>query len=390
MSVLCVGCAKAPELARLLSERGTEIPKCPICGTEKSLALECDDNNLSQLFKALIRCYYREWDYNHHWGGVDYIGLLFHVDNPILNYHGEIDLEELDLAVEALTDQVYPDPDKGVSLFAGFYEQGDRLAFGDTLLEAPSYDILSISAGLSRKNFFLLEEQGRHIIAKHEAQIKRVIPVGSEYYRARSGYETTRRPIEGFDAPPHYQPYAKDKIGAPPPPIATPGRMNRAGVSFLYVASDLDSTIAELRPHPGEFLSVGQFRAKKDLVAADFTAISLYDFYRSEDELDIFVMLRTLDSLFKAKLTPQERDKYVITQFFADVIRQAGYDAVQFTSSVGTGTNLTVFDPDLFEYVPDSAKMYLIEDLKYISRELPVVRKDVSYFEYSQKVGKGA
>lgn len=47
-----------------------------------------------------------------------------------------------------------------------------------------------------------------------------------------------------------------DRMSAPPPDLATPGRANPAGIPYLYASSDPNTAISELRPHSGELASV--------------------------------------------------------------------------------------------------------------------------------------
>jgi hypothetical protein len=182
---------------------------------------------------------------------------------------------------------------------------------------------------------------------------------GKQFYRARKGYDSKKHPSRGISAEPHYSPYSGTQIGAPSPLLVGTGRMNRPGISFLYLASNRETAIAEIRPHPGEYISVGQFKATRELKVADFSNIDIYN---------------------SAKISPDNRNDYAITQFFSDVARQLGYDGLSFISSVGKGVNLTIFDPDLFEYVCGSAEILSVEGLYYQFKDLPKVSSDEEYY----------
>jgi RES domain-containing protein len=79
-----------------------------------------------------------------------------------------------------------------------------------------------------------------------------------------------------------------NEIGAPPPTIATPGRLNRSGVSFLYLSTDETTAAAEVRPHPGHRVSIAAFRSLKEIRLADFGAIDVADFSASDATLALF------------------------------------------------------------------------------------------------------
>ncbi|MFJ7982236.1 RES domain-containing protein [Lysinibacillus xylanilyticus] len=55
------------------------------------------------------------------------------------------------------------------------------------------------------------------------------------------------------------------QISSPPPPLAQPARLSRAGISYVYLASNKNTSIAEIRPHPGHIISVGKFRMNKKM-----------------------------------------------------------------------------------------------------------------------------
>jgi hypothetical protein len=95
--------------------------------------------------------------------------------------------------------------------------------------------------------------------------LESIIPSGSTYFRARIGYEKKGISTEGWIGKRLFQPYKDSNIGAPSPLKATPGRMNRDGVSFLYLSTDLTTAIAEVRPHPGQIVSIGKLVSNIDL-----------------------------------------------------------------------------------------------------------------------------
>ncbi len=81
-------------------------------------------------------------------------------------------------------------------------------------------------------------------------KVDRVIASGTEVFRARAGYNTAvwRR-----------EPYPANEMGAPPPHLATAGRMNPAGIAYLYLALSEYTAAAEIRPWKGSFISIAKF-----------------------------------------------------------------------------------------------------------------------------------
>ena len=70
MPRLCEACVKADALKKLISSKGEIRKKCKICESVKTKTIDCENNRLKQLFKALIRYHFSEWEYNTHWGGL--------------------------------------------------------------------------------------------------------------------------------------------------------------------------------------------------------------------------------------------------------------------------------------------------------------------------------
>lgn len=93
-------------------------------------------------------------------------------------------------------------------------------------------------------------------------QVVRLLPAGSEIYRARTcNSSTTLKDI-------HSDPYLH--AGPPPPEQARAGRMNAEGVTVLYGGLDIDTAISELRPPLGGDTMVITLVTKQELRLLDF------------------------------------------------------------------------------------------------------------------------
>ena len=249
MTSICVNCCKANQLKNLIITKGVLVDKCDICGSSNIKALDCEDNNLIQLFKALIRYNYSEWDYNTHWGG-DGLEALFFKKNPILNWASHFDKEKLDDAILTFISNVYEEYDKGVTLFAGYGEHGEQNMFLKALARDFDSRLSHLSSQLEKKNYFLLENVGLDLLRSHVAELEAYVEEETEYFRARIGYAKEATPLFGWGEEWHYKPYGDNQIGASPPLKTNSGRLNRVGVSFLYLASDEKTAVAEVRPYP--------------------------------------------------------------------------------------------------------------------------------------------
>jgi len=359
----------------MIDSKGQTIRKCSICGSRNVKAMPSTHEPLRQLFKSLIRFHYNEWDYNHHFGGSS-VTALFEQENPILNSVHKSKHEDLEELVLYLTENSYEEADKGVSLYAGYSDDGQNplldalkssknwtLSAYDSRLG--SYDGIS---GLSHESI----AQDKHLLAMLEEVaplVRHVIRRGSSFFRARIGYSEKVRSDNPFDEVPYrYKPYMGQQIGAPPPDRARAGT-NRAG-SNLYLASDVETALSEIRPHPGHYVSIGQFKAVRRIVAFDVASIDFVQFARTDESLHQFEQLQNIEELFKRPVPPDESFKYRLSILIAATIRNLKFDGIIYGSSLGPGLNLAVFNQEAFKYAKADASVHYVE--KVVTKSVPV------------------
>jgi hypothetical protein len=86
-------------------------------------------------------------------------------------------------------------------------------------------------------------------------------PVGTVYYRARPGFVKTE---DG-----RLEPHSGAGIGAPPPECAKARRAKPEGKVVMYCADQETTAVAEIRPARGEYVSVAEVRANRELKILD-------------------------------------------------------------------------------------------------------------------------
>jgi RES domain-containing protein len=357
--LICVECVDDIRLKMLIESIGKQ-GLCSCCDNSNYI-IDVDSNEFIQMIKALIRYHFSEWDYNRHWGGDGHEFLLYEFFNS--EKFTKIGIDDLIIKIECF--KVYEEYEKGVSIFAGNYrrEHNPPLRSIKSDLD-PS--IKKIEKSLEYENYFNFENEITEILTKYVFITKLTIEKGKVFYRARIGYKDKKRDyLAGFDGEEIFVPYSNSEIGAPPPHSSGFGRINRAGVSFLYCATDKYTAISEVRPHPGDIVSVGKFVLNKDLLIYDLTEILFLNFYKSDKELDEFKPLNTFTELMQKVIPPSERQSYSITQLIADCIRQLNFDGILFPSSVGDGQNLVVFNPVNMSYTFDNAEVVEVNRVEY-------------------------
>lgn len=385
---LCDQCTKDANLTRHIREHGKR-GTCTLCGHRRARVVR--NSSMTNLFKAVVRYHYREPEYNGHWGG-DELYQLLDGENPILNTANRRRDDEFyfDSYIHSLIDPVYPpgmDESKGVFLYYG-HDQGGRGMYPSSLQESFSQDIEELAQALRGTNYYTLEDAWIDKLKPLAPNISATIPPGRSLYRARIGLREELLKYS-YDGSMDYKrvcfPFVGAEIGPPPHPLAKAGRVNRAHIATLYLATSPDTALAEVRPHPGHVVSIGEFRNTVPIKIADFAGVELLPFATTERMIDAFVMLRNIEHAFAMPVLPDEPAGYMLTQFIADVLRRIGFDGITFRSSIAEGTNLVVFDPNTFAYVEGSATARRVTSLVY-GVQTPEVelkkqsKKEASYY----------
>ena len=146
--------------------------------------------------------------------------------------------------------------------------------------------------------------------------------------------------------------YDINEMGPPPEGQSSPGRANPAGIPYLYLASDCDTAISEIRPHTGEIINVAEFTIDEGLKVLDLRnprkTISPFTL-SDEDEIlllrkDIKFLEHLGTELTRPILPKTAAIEYIPSQYLCEFIRKCGYDGVTYSTSVGTGFNFALFD----------------------------------------------
>ncbi|MCK9778634.1 MULTISPECIES: RES family NAD+ phosphorylase [Pseudomonas] len=170
-------------------------------------------------------------------------------------------------------------------------------------------------------------------------------PLPKEWYRAR---------IQESEVP-----YPLDKMGPPPKDKATHGRANPVGIPYLYVASNILTSVTEIRPHTGEFVTVAEFKIVDDVKLADLRSprslITPFICTDAEEIAalrgDIEFLVRLGEELTRPVLPRSAAVDYIPSQYLCELIKKGGFDGVIYRSSVGDEINLALFYPTKAEGV---------------------------------------
>jgi hypothetical protein len=173
-----------------------------------------------------------------------------------------------------------------------------------------------------------------------------VLASGNIFYRAQRGNgwrpEDYGGVVEEFQAP------LDPEFMKPRPYRAREGRANPKGIPYLYLATHENTSVAEVRPWKGEYVSVAQFALKRDVRVVNCTTenhklmIYIHEPEPEERERNVW---QDIDRAFSQPVTPEDDTAdYAPTQVLAEFFRESGFDGVAYRSSVGGGHNLALFD----------------------------------------------
>jgi len=178
---------------------------------------------------------------------------------------------------------------------------------------------------------------------------KRKLSVGRVLWRAQQGdhWETVCVNGDEFD---DHGPLPPQRM-KPLAHSAREGRVNPKGIACLYLATDKDTAMAEVRPWIGSYISIGQFKTLKDLVLIDCSVEHatniIFHWYAKEPppavrEKSIWAQI---DHAFSEPVNPDETSAdYAPTQILAEAFRSSGYDGIVYKSLLGKGFNVALFD----------------------------------------------
>jgi hypothetical protein len=153
---------------------------------------------------------------------------------------------------------------------------------------------------------------------------------------------------------------------------AKAGRANPVGISYLYLADQLKTTLYETRASLYDFVSIGEFRLNEDIKVINLRGDTYDPIYLAEQgELEDFLIHLPFISKLEFGLSkPRRRSDneldYLPTQYLSEFIKSMGFDGVEFQSSLyAEGYNLAIFKPEKFECIKVNVCEIETIDLKH-------------------------
>lgn len=170
------------------------------------------------------------------------------------------------------------------------------------------------------------------------------IPKGTIFWRSQLGHGWRLENEEVGEMP---APHAPERM-SPRPMRAKEGRANPKGIPYLYLATNKETAIAEVRPWVGSHVSIAQFKLHKDLKIVNCTidkASNWFYFNEPSSEEREEAVWNDIDTAFSTPVTlSDDTADYVPTQIIAELFKDKGFDGLGYRSSLGDGFNIVLFD----------------------------------------------
>ena len=192
--------------------------------------------------------------------------------------------------------------------------------------------------------------------------------------------------LAAHDDPPRYfyrarllveeESYDLADMGRPPCEITSSGRANPVGIPYLYVATDKNTAIAEIRPYKSARVCVATYELTEPLTFADLRnpkdVISPFllvdDPNIPEEDLrslrKYMPFLSRLGEELSKPVSPQKSHlEYLPSQYLCEFLKHSGFHGVIYKSSVGAGVNYAIFDDSSFRGI--EVKSYNVDDVAF-------------------------
>jgi len=183
---------------------------------------------------------------------------------------------------------------------------------------------------------------------------KYILQANSPLWRAQLGHDWGTLKQEDGD---EYQDKCclpKDRM-KPLPHAPNEGRANPKGIPCIYLATDKETAMSEMRPWLGSCVSVAIFSTNKKLALINCSKESKPSKNFLSEELPPEKQEEAVwGEIANAFSQPVTRDEltshYVPTQILAELFRKNGFDGIIYKSLMGQGHNLAIFDLDAVDF----------------------------------------
>lgn len=193
--------------------------------------------------------------------------------------------------------------------------------------------------------------------------LDKIIEIPSEYYKKKHNVTNLYRARKGDFKTGLSKERITKEFQKPNTNVASVGRGNPLGISYLYVSSDIDTAISEIKPSIGDYVTVATICIldSKDKKIFSFESLEKwfkqFNIVKEEDELN-----RCLMYIINEEMTRKidHNIDYIPLQFVMEYIKDKCFWAFEFDSSRNSGYNYVVFHNATIEVI--KTELFIIND----------------------------
>lgn len=188
---------------------------------------------------------------------------------------------------------------------------------------------------------------------------------GTSLFRSQIGYDLIYE--EDYIRTDAYSPERM----IPKASFAKEGRANPKGITYLYLSSDIETSMSEMRPQIDEWLSCAEFKISRELKLVDcHTNIKelnelshIFGPRKSQTEINEAVWYMINQAFAVPVRNSDISTDYVPTQILTELVLSKGFDGLCHRSSLSKGLNYIIFNKHYAEYI--NCKTYRTSNVKY-------------------------
>ena len=322
----CINCFKDTHIRNTIEKYGT-IGNCDFCSSKSVHIYDISDPNpISDMIIGLLEVYSISNDEN-----AKLLKESLRDDWDIFNG----DLEEIQVLLIALCSF---EPDISDELFSSkviipqLYDRDFLNEYG--VVSGLTWNEFSTS--IKYENRFHSGKFNADVFASFLSTAVKIYTVNSIFYRARISNNKN-----GFLCHEMYSPQ-KEKRSA--------GRINPDGIGVLYLSSDDNTVLSEIRANVYDFVTIGEFQTKRDLKVVDLSGIAKMSPFIYDGSFEQFAANRKVFKEISSEIAkPLRRNdstlEYLPTQYISEFVKSQGYDGVGYDSTIKRGGyNIALFD----------------------------------------------
>ena len=183
-----------------------------------------------------------------------------------------------------------------------------------------------------------------NMLSEEKTKFKETLSMDTSLYRSRivditciENFSISGNKLNGLD---------KFESKEPPLHTAMNGRSNIAGASYLYVATDKYTAVAECKPLRESFLSVAEFKTTKELKIFNLCDNDTLDELKELQDSKKYLVKTLVELIMRAFYNSvYEIDSgYKISQYISELVRKHGYDGIAYKSFISNGKNYAIFN----------------------------------------------